>query len=168
MNLGSPSQTRRIVVRQLSPDDWQVERDLRLAALAESPTAFGSRLADAEKFGDAEWRARLAGQTRFAASIAGYPVGTIGYAPASSPYPGGTAVLVGMWVAPDFRGGGVADRLVVAVIAACRSNGFAAVWLSVTHGNDVAARFYGRHGFVRTGTDFEGDGDTFDMILTLA
>lgn len=154
-------------IRRLSPDDWSIERDLRLAALAESPSAFGSRLADAEVFEEAAWRSRLAGLTRFAAMIAFRPVGTVGYARAQLPYPVGCAVLVGMWVAPDARGRGVADRLVEAVIAACRSDGYGAVWLSVTHGNEVAARLYERHGFIRTGTDREGDGDTFDMTLTL-
>ncbi len=159
--------TSETVVRRLSPEDWPIERELRLAALAESPSAFGSRLVDAEAFGEAAWRARLSGQTRFAALVGGRAIGTVGYASSREPYPVGTAVLVGIWVAPNARGCGVADRLVDAVIAACRSGGFGAIWLSVTHGNEVAARLYERHGFVRTGTDLEGDGDTFDMSLTL-
>jgi hypothetical protein len=35
-----------IELRFLTPDDWSVWRSLRLSALAESPGAFGSRLAD--------------------------------------------------------------------------------------------------------------------------
>jgi hypothetical protein len=35
-----------IDVRELSPDDWQVWRVLRLAALEEAPYAFGSQLSD--------------------------------------------------------------------------------------------------------------------------
>lgn len=156
-----------IVVRRLFPEDWGIERGLRLAALADTPSAFGSRLADAELFNEADWRARLSGQTRLAASLDGRFVGTAGYAAGREPYPAASAVLVGMWVAPDFRGRGVADRLVEAVTAASRREGFASIWLSVTHGNEVAARLYERHGFARTGTDLEGEGDTFDMALVL-
>jgi len=156
-----------IIVRRLSPEDWRIERGLRLAALADAPSAFGSRLADAELFNEAEWRARLSGQTRFAASVDGRFVGTAGYAAGREPYPVASAVLVGMWVMPGPRGRGVADQLVAAATVACRLEGFASIWLSVTHGNEVAARLYERHSFARTGTDLEGDGDTFDMALAL-
>lgn len=45
----------------LTPDDWPIWRELRLAALAEAPQAFGSRLADWQGEGDREerWRDRL-------------------------------------------------------------------------------------------------------------
>ena len=45
----------------LTPDDWPTWRELRLAALAEAPGAFGSRLADWQGDGDREqrWRDRL-------------------------------------------------------------------------------------------------------------
>ena len=50
-----------IELQVLTPDDWRVWRQLRLAALAEAPHAFGSRLADWQGEGDREerWRARL-------------------------------------------------------------------------------------------------------------
>jgi GNAT superfamily N-acetyltransferase len=43
-----------IELRVLTPDDWPVWRELRLAALAEAPYAFGSRLAD--------WRSQVGDQ----------------------------------------------------------------------------------------------------------
>ena len=45
-----------IGIRVLAEDDWRLWRDLRLAALAESPDAFGSRLADWQDAGEARWR----------------------------------------------------------------------------------------------------------------
>jgi hypothetical protein len=50
-----------IELRVLTPDDWPAWRELRLAALAEAPHAFGSRLADWQGDGDREqrWRDRL-------------------------------------------------------------------------------------------------------------
>ena len=156
-----------IVVRQLSPDDWEVERDLRLAALTDAPSAFGSTLAETLSFAEHDWRQRLVGQVRFAAWLDGVAVGTIGCAPARAPYPKGAAVLVGTWVAPTARGRGVADRLVATVTGWCQHHGYPELWLSVTHGNVAAERLYVRQGFERTGTDLEGDGDTFDMRLSL-
>ena len=155
---------REITVRRLSPDDWTIERDLRLAALAESPSAFGSRFEDAVRMDESDWRVRLSEQVRFAAWLGRQSIGTVGFAAAREPYPVGTAVLIGMWVAPFVRGRGVADRLVDVVVEQCRRDGKTAIWLSVTHGNVVAERLYARHGFARSGTDLEGEGDTFDMV----
>lgn len=50
-----------IELRVLTPDHWPAWRELRLAALAEAPYAFGSRLADWQGDRDREqrWRDRL-------------------------------------------------------------------------------------------------------------
>lgn len=50
-----------IDVLALTPDDWELWRQLRRAALTEAPASFGSTLADWSGDGDTEqrWRARL-------------------------------------------------------------------------------------------------------------
>jgi ribosomal protein S18 acetylase RimI-like enzyme len=60
---------------------------------------------------------------------------------------GATAYLVGMWVAPDLRGSGVASQLVERVVAWARGGGCSRVVLSVESNNARAARFYEKCGF---------------------
>ena len=56
-----------------------------------------------------------------------------------------------MWVRPQARGAGVADRLVTAVLARAKAAGAARVTLWVAISNDRARAFYQRMGFVPTG-----------------
>jgi GNAT superfamily N-acetyltransferase len=114
-------------------------------------------------FTEEVWQSRLRpdGNPNFVAERAdGQAVGLatgIRAADASSP-----AHLVSMWVAPEARGSGVADRLVAEVIEWARTDGVSALQLRVTEGNARAERLYERHGFERTGTTFvrERDGLT--------
>jgi ribosomal protein S18 acetylase RimI-like enzyme len=59
--------------------------------------------------------------------------------------------LVGMWVAPEYRGQGVADSLVVAVCERARAASAVTVTLWVTEMNDRAIALYRRHGFAPNG-----------------
>jgi ribosomal protein S18 acetylase RimI-like enzyme len=136
-----------IEVERLGPDTWRVYRELRLAALADAPTAFGARLEVESARPEEEWRARLALRTQFVARVDGQPVGTVGCRDDE----GGEPELVSMWVAPAARGTGVGDRLVEAVIAHPSKRGRATIVLWVSQGNTRAERLYARHGFERTG-----------------
>ncbi|PSL06860.1 ribosomal protein S18 acetylase RimI-like enzyme [Haloactinopolyspora alba] len=141
-----------IELRVLSPDDWITWRELRLAALADAPYAFGSRLVDWQGEGDHEerWRARLAvpGSYTVAALLDDVPVGCACGMPAGD---GGAAELTSMWVSPAVRGRGVGDRLVTAVERWARDVGAAVLRLTVAEGNDAASALYKRHGFRWTG-----------------
>ena len=86
-----------IELRTLTPDDWPTWRELRLAALADAPYAFGSRLADWQGDGDRaeRWRARLEmpGSYNVVAVLDGRPVGMITGVPGDEP---GVAELISM------------------------------------------------------------------------
>jgi GNAT superfamily N-acetyltransferase len=133
-------------VARLGAGDWREYRAIRLAALAEAPRAFGSRLTDERRLRPADWRRRLAGRAQFLVRHAGQAVGTVGGID-----DGDGAELVSMWVAPAWRGRGVGDRLVQAVLDWARAAGYPTVRLWVTVDNAAAERLYARHGFVRTG-----------------
>ena len=140
-----------IELRVLTPDDWRTWRRLRLAALAEAPYAFSSRLADWQGDGDREerWRARLGipGAFNVVAALDGEPAGLASGVPAGE----GAAELISMWVSPVARGHGVGDHLVQAVARWAGQAGAGVLRLAVVPGNENAAALYRRNGFHLTG-----------------
>ena len=141
-----------IEAQQLTADDWRLWRHLRLAALAESPAAFGATLAEWTGPGDTEerWRARLSNVPFNAVlRLDGEPAGMVGaYEQAD-----GAVELVSMWVTPHARGHGVADAAVRAVLGWA---GARDVVLSVKADNAPAIRLYRRHGFIDVGPSPDG------------
>ncbi|MGC5021314.1 GNAT family N-acetyltransferase [Micromonospora sp. DT47] len=141
-----------IELRTLTPEDWAVWRELRLAALAEAPSAFGSQLADWQGEGDREerWRARLSIPNSYNALVVldGEPAGMASGVPTSEKY---AVELISMWVAPAARGRGVGDELVRAVERWARQAGAEALRLAVAEGNEAATELYQRNGFTDTG-----------------
>lgn len=133
--------------QQLGPQDWREFREIRLAALAGAPREFGSTLAEAVRFAEADWRQRLASRAQFVVRQAGRAVGTAGGFVDED----GTPELISMWVDPDWRGCGIGDVLVSAVLGWARRAGYPAVRLWVTVENAIAQRLYVRHGFRPTG-----------------
>ncbi len=160
-----------IVLRVLTSDDWPTWRDLRLRALADAPSAFGSALADWQGDGDTEdrWRGRLAlpASHNLVALLDGEPVGMASGVPADGAQ--SAAELISMWVAPQARGRGVGDALVLAVEAWARARGADTLELAVFEDNDAAAALYERHGFADTGRREDGsDGVRQERVLAKA
>lgn len=137
-------QLSHVSVRQLGPDDWQITRELRLAALRDSPEAFGGTYEQAQDRTEQQWRIWPMHGVVYAAYLDGVPVGlACGWLPEDSP---GVAELISMWVAAAARGRGIAGALIHAVVAwACQQG--ATVRLEVMAGNSTARRAYARHGF---------------------
>ncbi|MDA1362750.1 GNAT family N-acetyltransferase [Glycomyces luteolus] len=132
----------------LTSDDWRLWRELRLAALAEAPDAFASRLADWQDEGDREerWRSRLAmpGSHNLVAEADGRPVGMASGVPAGDPL---VRELIAMWVSPKARGAGVGDALILGVARWARASGAARLRLAVYEHNAAAKALYQRNGF---------------------
>ena len=136
------------VVRRLQPDDWQVLRDIRLAALADSPSAFASTLAREQAFAEADWRWRLTNGCSVVATDGeqGEAVGLAG-----GYLHDGVPELIAMWVHPTRRGTGAAELLVEGVADWAREQDATRLRLWVVEGNDRAERVYRRLGFAHTG-----------------
>lgn len=142
-----------VTIRRLGPEDWQLWRDVRLAALADAPYAYSSTLEREEVFAEAVWRGRLSahGSMTAVAFEGAEPAGTIAaFTPPETEVP----TLVAAWVDPAYRGRGVGDTLVAEVQAWAEETGRRRIELQVADGNDRARRLFLRHGFVPTG-EFE-------------
>ncbi|GAB1510633.1 GNAT family N-acetyltransferase [Actinophytocola sp. KF-1] len=132
---------------RLTGDDWRLLRDVRLAALADAPYAYGSSLAIEEAFGEAEWRRRIhPGALWTVVRHEDETVGLVGaYVPDDTP------MLVAMWVRPGARGLGAGDALITDVLRWAGENRWSRVVLRVADGNDAARKLFLRHGFEPTG-----------------
>jgi GNAT superfamily N-acetyltransferase len=135
-----------VLLTRVESEDWQRFRDVRLAALAESPEMFGSTLAKEQSFDEAEWRRRAARPATFLASRDGVDVGMASV----YEFDGGWCVM-GMWLAPVARGTGVVEALVNACESVAQGAGATTVALWVMEGNPR-----GRHAYLRLGYDFTG------------
>jgi GNAT superfamily N-acetyltransferase len=140
-----------VLVRETVMDDWQVLRDIRLEALRDAPTAFGSTYEREALRGGEHWRGRIARGGTFLAYLpevsAAEPAGLIGG------YQEDPVIveLVSMYVRPRARGRGVGEALVATVIGWARQRNAASVHLWVTETNSRARALYERCGFALTG-----------------
>ncbi|MGW2253884.1 N-acetyltransferase family protein [Kitasatospora sp. NPDC001660] len=159
-------------LRILSSDDWPVFRELRLAALAEAPYAFGSTLADWQGAGDheARWRSRLEipGALDLVAVLDGRPVAMATGVPSDEDPT--VAELISMWVGPEARGQGVGDRLIAEIAGWATTQGHRTLKLSVMPGNDAAMALYRRNAFADTDElgDLLDDGVSRELVLAKA
>jgi ribosomal protein S18 acetylase RimI-like enzyme len=141
-----------VVVRRLLADDVERFRQVRLAALKDSPDAFGETLQDASS---TDWQVRttngamLPDRAVFIVLAGALPVGMIFVKCAAPPEP---AFLGGMWVRPEFRRRGLGRSLVRKALDFLHSSGQAEVSLWVTRGRDSVVAFYRSLGFRDTGT----------------
>lgn len=166
--------TAAVVIRRLTAADLVAYRDLRLLALRESPTAFGSSVEEEAVLAPAVFAARLDGSTGlhlFGAFAGEVLVGMVGVGRLAGRKERHRAEIRSMFVRPDARGEGVGDRLLAqALDAAERMNGVRHVTLTVTAGNTAARRLYEAHGFTVYGQAPEAlfvDGTYYDDVLMM-
>ena len=141
-------------INQITRQNIELFKSVRLNALSESPSAFGSTYAREVTFTEAEWLARLErwnGENGIGFLAMDDDAGC-GIAGALLDLEDPTrAQLVSMWTAPTHRRHGVGQLLVDAVIDWAKSRGVKTLLLMVVSTNSPAIRFYERLGFSKTG-----------------
>lgn len=144
-----------IEIRRFLPHEWRVYRQIRMRALADSPYAFGSTLAEAQARTDADWQSRFCPaqsaplEYPLLALVDDQPAGLAwGHI---HPLELTVAHLFQMWVDPQFRRLHLGELLVNAVVDWARNHRVAYVELDVATGNPAALALYRKCGFLEWG-----------------
>lgn len=156
----------RVTVRRLEPTEWPTALNLRVAALTESPGAFGSTVVRERGLPLEAWQARLTGNAWFAAFDAEIAVGLACGVRTEAP---DEREMTGVWVAPSHRGTGIGDALVTSVRDWAALQGAHRLKLEVVRINESAINLYTRHGFEvvgQTETPRRGLRET-DIVMSL-
>jgi ribosomal protein S18 acetylase RimI-like enzyme len=143
-----------IALERITPAAVLAYKQVRLRALADVPSAFGSTYAREVAFSGETWLARA---TRLDGDAG------VGYIARADDEPCGLGLsflgvenpaiadLVSFWVAPEQRGSGAATLLLDALTTWAASRGASTIQLMVTSKNNRAIAFYRRCGFIPTG-----------------
>ena len=136
-----------IQIRQIKPDEWALLKQVRLTALSDAPNAFFRPLDEDKQISDSTWQERAMGHTSFTAVAidADNPIGiAVGLLDSKNK---AQAYLISMWVAPAYRGTGIASSLVELVESWAKEWGAETLSLGVTQSNARADAFYRKCGF---------------------
>lgn len=141
-------------MRRIRPGDGAALRTVRLQALRDAPSAFGSTFDHEAAFTDAEWTDRASrgadgpDRATFLAHAGEEIVGAVG---GYREEPGSAVIqLVSMWVAPHARRQGTAVALVRTVIHWAAATAATRMDLWVTRENAPAISLYSNLGFQET------------------
>ncbi len=141
-----------ISIRRIRLGEADLFRQIRLAALQESPAAFGSTYESALRRGPESWQeqadstAQGSDRATFLAFESGAPIGIM--ALYRNEDGGDSGELLQVWVDPAYKGKGVATAILDAVFEWAGRNGFRTIIATVAQGNDRALKFYKKSGFV--------------------
>jgi ribosomal protein S18 acetylase RimI-like enzyme len=145
-------------VRRIRAGEWRQYRELRLAALKDTPLAFAEQYENSLARTDQYWQSRVersatgGAASTFVAVHAGGFIGKASCIVETEVAADVSAQVVGVYVSPHFRRQGIARALVPAALRWAREElGAVRVRLFVMQGNDRAAALYRGIGFVRTG-----------------
>ncbi len=142
-------------IRRTKDADWRHIRELRIEMIRDTPTAYAETLDQALSHDEREWRMRGQRGTSdhgiviTAISRSGRWIGTMG---AYLPGPDTGPLLVGVYVAPEYRGPvcGVTDALLATIEGWARTHSNH-LTLHVHEDNIRAQKAYESRGFAATG-----------------
>lgn len=163
-----------IKVRLLDDDEWQLYREVRLAALQDAPEAFVAGFEDEASRGEAYWRERMIRAHRIVAESEEGPVGVVCLGLHNEDPE--TGEVFGLWTAPLVRGARVAWGLVSTAAQKAAEDERRLLYFWAGSDNAAAVGFASSYGFrpsaerrpVRVADGaMEKDADEVAMVLPL-
>jgi len=136
-------------VVRLRSADWERLKNIRLAALEDSPDAFASNLESNLGLSDLVWIENVTGLPTFVLVNGTLDDGMVRCAPDKKDP--ADMFVISMWVAPRARGKGVASMLMQAAIQWAERAGYRRLHLDVADNNVSAIALYEKFGFKPTG-----------------
>ena len=132
-------------VRILDEDEWQLYREVRLAALQDAPDAFVARFEDEGSYGDDFWREQMTRAHRIVAERGDEPVGLVSLGLHNEELESGE--VFGLWTAPTVRGQRVGWDLVSTASQKAAETGCRLLYFWVGSDNASAVSFASSFGF---------------------
>ena len=161
-----------IIIRDASPTDAVLYRELRLEALQDSPAAFSADYQQNLNQPSKYWQDRLTMAEDeaiiFLAEHEGKLIGNTGIARGAPPKTRHGAWIWGVYVTPEWRGLRIAEELIKSCITWAKAREIVLVKLGVAATNTSAIRCYERCGFSTYGTEPRAilyDGKFYDEFL---
>jgi ribosomal protein S18 acetylase RimI-like enzyme len=136
-------------IRLLTVDEWVELRNIRLAALRESPNAFLSTYQREVVYDADGWRAEFIRGSWYMGMLAGRPVSLLG-ATREAGVSVNERYLEYLWVSPEYRRFGIARGMLIRVFEHLRAANVHIAFVWVLDSNEAARRLYERIGFVST------------------
>ena len=159
------------IVRPALFADMTAFKQLRLRALHDHPIAFTADYETHLGADEAFWRNYFnfdgSGMVYFAVHE-GNLIGMTGIRLGSSPKTRHSALIWGVYLLPEWRRGGLAERLITVCLDWANASGAVVARLGVVGGNEPALRCYRRCGFEVYGTEPKAvyyDGKFYDELL---
>lgn len=142
-----------MLVRMLGSADALLYRSLRLRALREHPDAFTSSYAEDREQPVEAAAQRLAAHAFWGAYHHAELYGFVGLERETRAKNRHKGTVMGLYVAPEVAGQGVARALLEALVRHARANGLESLVLTVTEGNTRARHLYEAAGFRSFGVE---------------
>jgi ribosomal protein S18 acetylase RimI-like enzyme len=136
-------------LRHLTREEWPVLREIRLAALSESPSAFLSTYEKEVGYGPERWASEFDRGEWIIGELHGQRVSLVGVVQAPGTHQD-ERYLEYVWVTPDRRRDRIAFDMLTNVLDRLAETGIRTVFLWVLNGNDVASWLYKRLDFTTT------------------
>ncbi len=142
--------TSAVLVEELTEDQWQRYRDIRLAALESDGHAFGGSLEAEVLYSEDEWRSKARQYVALVATVSNEDIGMMTIENLKGDF-GATCWIGSCWVDSEYRQHGALRALFSYVDAQPTHRAWGIQGLGVWVDNEVAIRAYEKLGFVTKG-----------------